>query len=386
MILRKISPLFLKALAQFPVVVITGARQVGKSTLCREALKDSHNYVSLEDPNVRARALDDPKTFLLSHKAPIIIDEIQYVPNLVHYIQTLVDQNRQSYGQYVLTGSQNFLLMQQVSQSLAGRAMLLDLYALSALEISNQPPTNPQPLAELILRGQYPELWARSDLDSQFWMGSYIRLYLERDVRQILKVDDLQLFERFIKLTAVQTGQVLNQSRLASDVGVSVPTIKRWLSLLEASYQIVLLPAFQTNLKKRITKAPKLYFCDTGIASYLMGFSDTQSLLASPHFGALFETLVVMENMKQRSFTVKPASPHFFRTQDGLEVDLLTEHPLYFQLDEIKANRTVNPHWKNNLEKTAKLFDKKFEGRILCPIQEEVPLSANISAVPWWQV
>lgn len=386
---RLIQKQFLKAVKTFPVVILTGARQTGKSTLCKTLLKGTHTYVSLEDPDIRRQAVSDPRTFLQNFPAPVIFDEIQYAPELPSYIQGIVDEHRDCYGQYVLTGSQNFLLMEKVSQSLAGRAALLTLYTCSVSEIDGdkaKPRSSPSAIADWILKGAYPEPRSRRSLDRRTWCASYIQLYLERDVRQILKIGDLKSFERFIHLTAMRTGQILNISDLARDTDISVPTATRWLSVLEASYQIFLLPPFHANLSKRLIKSPKLYFGDTALATYLMGIHDPETLLQGPFLGHLFETAVILEHIKWASFKGKHPSLTYFRTKDGIEVDLLIEEGNNLFAREIKTFRTLNAYSTLNLIKTEKLLKKPLVKELLAPVPKPILIEKGVMAQIWHHV
>lgn len=377
-----------RSIGTFPVVILTGSRQSGKSTLCREILGDTHSYVSLEDPDVRRQALDDPRTFLINHPAPVILDEIQYAPELPSYIQGIVDGNRARGGQYVLTGSQNFLMMQQVSQSLAGRAALLTLHPCSVREVdaAGSARAEPAQIADWILRGGYPELRAHPEIDRGTWCGSYIRLYLERDARNILSVGDLGSFERFIRLSAIRTGQMLNKADLARDAGVSVPTVSRWLSVLEASYQVFLLRPFHANLSKRLVKTPKLYFGDTALASYLMGIHDARVLLGSPQLGPLFETAVVLEHVKLASFGGDLPSFSYLRTKDGLEVDLVIEDGVALHAREITMQRTLSSRMGDSLVRSETLLGRPLRKTVLLPVERRQSLGRGVTLVPWSHV
>lgn len=386
---RFIENTFLRAVKTFPVVILTGARQTGKSTLCRTLLKKSHQYISLEDPDIRRQALEDPRTFLKNYEPPVIFDEIQYAPELPSYIQGIVDEHRTTYGQYVLTGSQNFLLMARVSQSLAGRAALLTLYPCSVGEIdgaSARPRNHPKEVSDWILRGGYPELRARRTLDRKTWCASYIRLYLERDVRQILNVGDLDTFERFIHLVAARTGQILNMSDLARDTGISVPTAKRWISLLQASYQVYLLKPYHANLSKRLIKAPKIYFGDTALASYLMSIHTPEILNNHSAFGALFETAVFLEHIKYTGFNGDMPLIFYFRSKDGLEADFLIEQGKKLFLREAKVNRTISYSQADGLVRIEKLLKRPAEKTLLVPVSKKFSLKENVTVMPWHQV
>lgn len=370
------------------MVILTGARQTGKSTLCQTLLAGTHRYVSLEDPDVRALALADPRTFLENHPPPVILDEIQHAPDLPSYLQTRVDAARQQYGQYVLTGSQNFVLMERVAQSLAGRAALLTLFPCSVAEVDG--PTaardSPTAVADWILRGGYPELRSRPTLDRKLWCGSYIQLYLERDVRQLVQVGDLQTFERFLRLLAARTGQLLNVSELARDTGVSPPTAGRWLSVLQASYQVHLLQPYHANIPKRTIKSPKIYFGDTALATYLMGIHDPESLLHGPSYGHLFETAVFLEHVKWAANHGAHDPMFFFRTKEGLEIDLMIDQGTTMQAREIKGSRTIAPQMAQDLRQGEQLLGRPLHKAIFAPVAAEYALTTGLSVRPWPQV
>jgi predicted AAA+ superfamily ATPase len=363
---RALSRVIRKALRTFPAIVVTGPRQSGKTTLLKTMFADSHAFVTLEDPDVRIRAKEDPLQFLARYKPPVIIDEIQYVPELLSYIKTRIDENRKP-GQWLFTGSQHFGLMQGISQSLAGRAAVLSLLPFSLAERTGRGDTalavgdwikklrtlSPIDLrislSDVLLRGSYPEIASRRSVDRQLWCGSYIATFLERDVRNLAQIGDLSQFERFLRLCAVRTGQLLNLSDLARDIGVSVPTAKRWLSVLEAGYQVFLLYPFYQSLGKRLVKSPKMYFNDTALATYLLGLHDKDSLLNSPNFGHLFETLVVTDVLKRFLHGGEMPSMYYLRTRDGLEIDLVLELGQKLSLFEIKSTMTVWPKHADSL-------------------------------------
>ena len=355
-----------KALRSFPAIVVTGPRQSGKTTLLRWLFSKTHRFVTLEDPDVRIRAKEDPLYFLEQYKPPVIIDEIQYVPELLSYIKTKIDQDRKP-GQWLFTGSQHFILMQGISQSLAGRAAVLSLLPFSFAErvgrgedaqdipgwlkglSLHQTYEDKVSVSEVILRGNYPEIASRKSVDRQLWCGSYISTYLERDVRNLAQIGDLSQFERFLRLCAIRTGQLLNLSELAKEIGMSVPTVKRWLSMLETGYQIYLLYPYYKNVGKRLVKSPKLYFNDTALASYLLGLHDRETLLNSPNFGNLFETMVVTDALKRFLHSGQMPSMYYLRTRDGLEVDLVIESGQKLYLFEIKGAMTIVPKHASSL-------------------------------------
>ena len=363
---RALGRVIERAIRTFPALVVTGPRQSGKTTLLKTLFAKTHAFVSLEDPDVRIRAKEDPLQFLARHKPPVIIDEIQYVPELLSYIKTRIDENRRP-GQWLFTGSQHFGLMQGISQSLAGRAAVLSLLPFSLGERAGRGAATPVvtewargfqavsstdiriSLAEVLLRGSYPEIASRRSVDRKLWCSSYISTFLERDVRNLAHIGDLSQFERFLRLCAVRTGQLLNLSDLARDIGVSVPTAKRWLSVLEAGYQVYLLYPYYRSLGKRLVKSPKMYFNDTALATYLLGLHDKETLLNSPSFGNLFETLVVTDVLKRFLHSGEMPSLYYLRTRDGLEIDLVIELGQKLHMFEVKSAMTVWPKHADSL-------------------------------------
>ncbi len=365
---RTLGRVMARALRTFPAIVVTGPRQSGKTTLLKALYGRTHAFVTLEDPDTRIRAREDPLQFLARYRPPLIIDEIQYVPELLSYIKTRIDENRKP-GQWLFTGSQHFGLMQSIGQSLAGRAAVLSLLPFSLAERIGGGETalcarewikrlrTPSPggakisLSEVLLRGNYPEIASKRGVDRQLWCASYISTFLERDVRNLAKIGDLSQFERFLRLCAVRTGQLLNLSDLARDIGVSVPTAKRWLSVLEAGYQVYLLYPYYQSLGKRLVKSPKLYFNDTALATYFLGLHDKETLLNSPSFGNLFETMVVTDTLKRFLHSGEMPSLYYVRSRDGLEVDLVLDLGQKLHLFEIKSTMTVWPKHADSLRR-----------------------------------
>ena len=319
-----------------PSVTLTGPRQSGKTTLCRAAFP-KHGYVSLEAPDARAFASEDPRAFLGQYPDGVIVDEVQRVPELLSYIQVIIDEARLP-GRWVLTGSQNLLLAESVSQSLAGRTAVHHLLPLTRGEVVRFP-EHPRTLEEAMLAGGYPRIFDEG-LDPSEWLRSYAATYVERDVRAISRVGDLATFQRFVELCAGRTSQLLNYSALANDCGISQPTARAWLGVLEASYIVFQLPPFHSNLGKRLVKMPKLHFYDTGLACWLIGIRTPEQLRTHPLRGALFETWVVSEIAKRRMNLGETRGLCFYRNRDGAEADLLVEHASGVTLVEAKSSET----------------------------------------------
>jgi predicted AAA+ superfamily ATPase len=313
-------------LQQFPAVAVTGPRQSGKSTLLKHALPDAA-YRSLDDPQVRRLAEEDPRLFLDTPGEQLLVDEVQYAPALLSHVKLRIDERRDVRGRFVLTGSQQFHLIKGLGDSLAGRVGILELPPFGAKEVMRAgADPNPKPaFLQACLRGMFPELVTTPTLNSAHWYGAYVQTYIERDVRSLYDIGGLREFERFLMLLAARCGQALNLSALASDVGVAVNTIKRWISILEAGRIVFLLPPYYNNLGKRVTKSPKVYFLDCGIVCYLTGLRDPEHLLRGPLAGPLFENYCVQEAVKvSLSLGVRPRL-YYLRTKAGLEVDLLVE-------------------------------------------------------------
>lgn len=348
MIERDIQPVLARLAKQYPVLTITGPRQSGKTTLARSVFPGKP-YVSLEDPDVRRFALDDPRGFLAGYPQGAILDEIQRVPELSSYLQGVVDAAPQP-GRFILTGSHQFELMNQVSQSLAGRTALLRLLPFTLAEaLRAQARTTPSDLAQTLLTGFYPRIHDRG-LDPTQALADYFATYVERDLRQLLAVHDLQRFERFVRLCAGRTGQLLNLSSLSNDAGVSHVTARAWIDLLQTSFIVHLLPPWFTNTGKRLIKAPKLYFHDVGLACWLLGLRTPEQVQRDPLYGALFENFVIMEAMKDRLNTGASAEMYFYRDSEGHEVDLLLPVGSQVHAIEIKAGATVNPDYFRGLK------------------------------------
>lgn len=338
MIERQLAPTLSRLAKSFPVLAITGPRQSGKTTLARHLFPDKP-YVSLEDPTERAFAAEDPQGFLSRFTQGAIFDEAQRWPDLFSYLQGMVDEDR-SPGRFVLTGSQQFGLMAGVTQSLAGRVAMSRLLPLSAAEVAGVG-NGQSPLDEVLWRGGYPALNIGSATEPVDWFASYITTYLERDVRQVLQVQDLATFQRFVRLCAGRTGQLLNLSALASEAGITHTTARAWLSVLESSDVLYLLTPYHRNFGKRLVKSPKLYFVDTGLACWLLGIRQAEHLSLHPARGALFENWVVTEFLKHRTNQGQSSDLHFWRDNNGLEADLVYETGTgLLQTVEIKSGQT----------------------------------------------
>jgi predicted AAA+ superfamily ATPase len=331
---------------KYPVVTLTGTRQCGKSTLLKSTFPD-YRYISLEDPDLRMMAKDDPRGFLRNFGSRTIIDEAQYVPELFSYIQTIVDAENET-GMYILSGSHNFLLMQNISQSLAGRTAVLKLAPFSVAEL-NGAGLLPVNLNDFLYTGGYPRIYDRQIPPADFY-PHYIQTYIDRDIRTLKAIANLSQFVRFLKLCAARVGQLLNVSALANEAEITVPTANTWLSLLESSYVLFLLKPYYKNFNKRLVKSPKLYFYDTGLVSSLLGLNSAEQL--STHYlrGELFENMVVSEVVKKYFFEGKEPQIYFWRDSNQNEVDLLLETGGQLQAIEIKSSATMKPDFFNTLD------------------------------------
>jgi predicted AAA+ superfamily ATPase len=348
MISRTLSPCLTRLAAQYPVVTVTGPRQSGKTTLCRAAFPNKP-YLNLESPDVREYALTDPRGFLGAYPEGAILDEIQRAPDLISYLQPIIDaENR--VGQYILTGSQQFEVMNTISQSLAGRTGVLKLLPFSIEELAANGPL--PSIDTLLLTGFYPRIHDAA-LNPTQAMGDYFETYVERDLRQLLAIKDLALFAKFVRLCAGRVGQLLNLQSLGNDVGVSHTTARNWLSLLEASYIVFLLPPWHANISKRQIKSPKLYFYDVGLASYLLGAENETHINRHPLRGHLFENLIIIDALKYRYHRGRRSNLHYWRDARGNEVDLVIENGPDIALAEIKAGATISQDWFKALDDLA---------------------------------
>lgn len=331
-----------RAARQFPALIVTGPRRAGKTTLLRR-LFPAATYRLLEDPDVVARIRSDPRAFMEELRPPVILDEVQNTPEILAYVRTRIDGAPRRAGQWILTGSQDAPLMQGVTESLAGRAAVFHLLPLSTEETEKVS----------LLRGGFPEVLARPTA-GPVWFRSYVQTYLERDVRAISDIRDLATFRRFLALLASRCGQILNRTDLAAPLGVSVPTISQWLSIMEVTAQIILVPPFFENFGKRLVKSPKLYFVDSGLACHLLGLESEQELGRSPFLGALFEGFVASEILKHQVGTGRARQLYYFRDQQGLEIDFVVPAGhRRLVLVEAKASRTVVPNTGGSLDRLA---------------------------------
>ncbi len=375
---RITQKVLLYASGKFPVITVTGPRQSGKTTLVRETFSEK-KYVSLEDLDEREFAINDPRGFLKTYKGGTIIDEIQYAPNLFSYLQSHVDSSKVM-AEFILTGSQHFLLIEKVTQSLAGRSCILQLLPLCIEELLPPPTASP---FDFIYKGFYPALYQHS-IDPSLFYKSYINTYVERDVRSLKNIKNLSLFKTFLHLCAGRIGQLLNLSSLGADCGIDQETVKSWLSLLETSYILFLLRPHHTNFNKRVTKQPKLYFYDTGLVSHLLGIETEEDLLRNYARGSLFENYVALELIKQRYNLGKESNLFFWRDHTGHEVDFIIEKPPQLIPIEAKSAQTLSSSFFEGLIYWQKIA-KEDIGYLIYAGEKEKIQSKNI-VLPWNKV
>lgn len=343
---RKIESTILAAAKYFPVITVTGPRQSGKTTMLKQIFPHLH-YYSLEDLDTRSFAMEDPVRFLHLHEDGMILDEVHNYPELLSYIQGIVDE--QPHKKFVLSGSSNFALLKKVSQSLAGRSGVFELMPLSIEEVKGQI-EYVDDADQLLYQGLYPAVCSCKNIP-KFLYPSYVKTYLERDVRDLLNVKDIRLFNMFLKLCAGRIGSVFNASEIAGEIGVSSKTIQAWVSILQASYVVYLLPPYFENSRKRLTKSPKMYFCDTGLACTLLGIESAEQLAFDKMRGHLFENLIVVELLKRRLNEGKESNLYFYRDSNQNEVDILVNNGSSLDAIEVKSAMTYNPSFEKALLK-----------------------------------
>lgn len=371
---RAIQPALKNALNIFPVVSLCGPRQSGKTTLCRMEFPEMQ-YVNLEDYSTRTFAEEDPNGFLEQFRNGVIIDEAQLVPELFNQIQVIVDEDRfkDNMGRkFILTGSSNFSLLPTLRQSLAGRSGMYTLLPLSCREVEET--DRKEKVEDYILNGGYPAVWDNPEIFRSDILNNYIETYVERDVRRLMEVKDLKKFSTFLRLCAARIGSELNKSSLAVELGISVPTIDRWISVLEASYVIYLMQPWAENIGKRLTKTPKLYFTDTGIVCTLLGIKTPDHLMGHPLRGALFENLVISNVLKDIYNHGERETLYFYRDKTGREIDLIREDSGKIEAVEIKAGNTFNNDYFRNIRYLKSIVgDKMVKSRVVYGGESEFP-------------
>lgn len=357
---RKIESPILEAAKYFPVITVTGPRQSGKTTMLKHIFPHLH-YYSLEDLDTRSFAIEDPVRFLHLHEEGMILDEVHNYPELLSYIQGIVDEQPQK--KFVLSGSSNFALLKKISQSLAGRSGVFELMPLSIDEVKGQI-EYVDDADQLLYQGLYPAVCSCKNIP-KFLYPSYVKTYLERDVRDLLNVKDIRLFNMFLKLCAGRIGSVFNASEIAGEIGVSSKTIQAWLSILQASYVVYLLPPYFENSRKRLTKSPKMYFCDTGLACTLLGIESAEQLAFDKMRGHLFENLIVVELLKRRLNEGKESNLYFYRDSNQNEVDILLNNGSSLDAIEVKSAMTYNPSFEKALQKVNEWVNPPVGKRII---------------------
>ncbi len=345
---RDIEDTILEAAKYFPVITVTGPRQSGKTTMLRHVFPNLH-YYSLEDLDTRNFAMEDPVRFLHLHQEGMILDEVHNFPELLSYIQGIVDLEPEK--KYILSGSSNFALLKKVSQSLAGRSGVFELMPLSIAEAKNGA-VDVSDVDTLLYNGLYPAVCSGKNIP-KFLYPSYVKTYLERDVRDLLNVKDMRQFNMFLRLCAGRIGSIYNATEIANEVGVTTKTIQSWTSILQASYVLYLLPPYFENTRKRLTKSPKVYFCDTGLACSLLGIETPEQLAFDKMRGHLFENLVVTEMLKRRLNEGKEANLYFYRDSNQNEIDILVSNPSSIDAIEVKSAMTFSPAFEKALKKVA---------------------------------
>ena len=381
-ITRVIEKELLESIQEYPVIILTGARQTGKSTLLKH-LFANYTYITLDYPDIRQFAKEDPALFFEKYGTKLIIDEIQYAPELLEYIKIIVDDNREANGQFILTGSQYFPLMKGVSESLAGRVAIHNLLGIALEELkvsSNELDFNTT--FDLIFKGFYPETAIHNVKISPYY-SSYLQTYLERDIKQLLAVHDLSLFHDFLELLATRVGSLLNLNEIAKECGVSFPTIKKWTSLLETTQIIYLLRPYHKNISKRVIKSPKLYFLDTGLLAHILRYQTPETLQHGPLAGNIFENFIIVEMLKKRFNKAYNYELYFYRDSNKNEVDLIIEHNGTYKLIEIKLAKTIKGKFIKGIQQLSKIIPNSFP--ILISLDKNnIPLSKDVSSKFWY--
>ncbi|MFH2219152.1 MAG: ATP-binding protein [Pseudomonadota bacterium] len=400
---RSLETVLKKAVSEFPAVVLTGPRQSGKTTLLKALFGEEYGYVSLEPPDVRAAAMEDPRSFLEMYTPPVIFDEVQYAPDLLPYVKERIDAFRDRPGQYLLTGSQNLLIVEKITESLAGRTAMLRLLPLSRREAEgNYQACLPWETGKSysagvkasyhdmwkdFLRGSYPELVANPGRDINLWHAGYVQTYLERDVRMLRQVGDLFQFQSFLRALAARTAQLLSLTDLAGDLGVAVNTVKAWLSVLEATYQVIVLRPYFANVGKRLVKTPKVYFTDVGTLCYLTGLKNPEHAASGPMGGPIMETAVLSEIVKTLTHRGQNPQIYFWRTSAGTEVDIVIETGNKLVPIEVKLSATPRPSMAASIKTFREDFgDKVVPGYVVHPGDIRLPLGSNVTALPFGEL
>lgn len=377
---RNIEDVLKKATGQFRVLVLTGARQTGKSTLLQHLFQKTHRYVSLDNPRDLKLAQEDPELFFDEYKEPLIIDEIQYAPQILPYIKIRVDKSGKR-GQFILTGSQQFTMIHNLRETLAGRAAIFHLLPMAITEARSAT----QNYFFRGINGSYPELIVRSSHNSERWFGSYVATYIEKDVQPLYRLEKITHFRDLLFLLAARSSQALNYQSLSNDLGVSIQAVKLWVSILEISQVIFLLRPYRINLGSRIVKSPKVYFTDIGLVNYLVGNKSKAALTRGAQAGAIFENFVIQELLKHY-FNLGVAPPiYYYRTNNGLEVDIIIEEKAgVIRPCEIKLTKTPNPNMVNSIERLRNLNKNKklsiLDGCIISLVDKSFPLTKTARA------
>lgn len=399
MIRRHLTPYILKYAKEYPIVALVGPRQSGKTTLVK-SLFPNYRYLSLENLDYRHHASTDPRGFLNDNGSFLILDEVQRTPELFPYLQEIVDNNQEP-AQYILTGSSQFLLIEKITQSLAGRIVTFKLYPFTYTELFQYPgdghfdevfsvkhrlreKVSQADLYELIWKGFYPRVHDK-ELDSYKWCENYLFTYVERDVRSLLNIRNLRLFEHFLTLCASQSGQLMNFTTVSNALGISIPTVKEWISLLETSGLIFILPPYFQNFSKRIIKTPKIYFADTGLLCHLLSIRNVEQLKTHPLLGHIFETMIIGECFK-RFYNLGESPPlYFFRDQTGAEIDLLIQSGLYGKPFEIKLSQSYHCDFKKNIDRWLNLKGNLAkEGTVIYCGNSSLYTKTAVQTVPWY--